>query len=61
MIKKLRDILNSYTDEELKDVDLYVNLNEEIQVILVNEFCVDLITETAEIIVNDKISKERCD
>ena len=60
MIKKLKDILNTYSDDELNDMTLWVNAYDEVKSIIIDEdFCLDLITDDAEIKVNNKIEKER--
>ena len=58
MLNKLRDILNTYTDEELKELDLWVDSGYKIEQIIVDEFGLNLITNNAEIKINDFISKE---
>lgn len=57
MLNKLRDILNTYTDEELEDIDLWINSTYEIGQIIVDEFGINLITNNAEVKVNEFISK----
>lgn len=58
MIKKLKDILNTYTDKELEEMILWINSSEELSNIIVNETDIDLITDDAEIKINDAITKE---
>ena len=58
MLNKLRDILNTYTDEELKELDLWVDSSYKIEQIIVDEFGLNLITNNAEVKINDFISKE---
>ena len=58
MLNKLKDILNTYTDEELKELDLWVNSSHEVNQIIVDEYNIDLITKNAEVKVNESISKE---
>ena len=59
MLKKLKDILNTYTDEELNDMTLWVNAYNEVESIIIDkDFCLNLITDSAEIKVNNKIEKE---
>lgn len=43
MIKKLKDILNTYTDEELKDMELWVNSNGTVENIIVDDYSINLI------------------
>ena len=58
MLNKLKDILNTYTDEELKELDLWVDSSYKIEQIIVDEFGLNLITNNAEVKINDFISKE---
>ena len=59
MIKALNWLLNSYTDEELEDMELWVDSYVNVTNILINNNNIDLITASAEIKVNDLITKER--
>lgn len=59
MIKALKWILNSYTDEELEDMDLWVDSYVNVTNILINNNSIDLITASAEVKVNDLVTKER--
>lgn len=43
MIKKLKDILNTYTDEELKGMELWVNSNGTVENIIVDDYSINLI------------------
>ena len=45
MLKKLKAILNSYTDEELEKMDLWVNSTECAIAMLVDDNDIDLITK----------------
>ena len=58
MLNKLRDILNTYTDEELKELDLWVDSSYEVNQIIVDDYNIDLITNNAEVKVNDFVEKE---
>ena len=58
MIKKLKDILNTYSDEELEEMILWINSSDELANIIVSETDIDLITDDAEIRVNNMIEKE---
>lgn len=46
MIKKLRDILNTYTDEELEELELWINSNDGVGKIIVDDHSIDLIEES---------------
>lgn len=58
MIIKLRDILNTYTDEELKDMDLWINSDNVVDSILIDKDSINLITTDTEIKLNGFITKE---
>lgn len=59
MLKKLKDILNKYTDEKLNGMGLWINSNDMVSNILIDENNIDMITADAEIKINDFITKER--
>lgn len=59
MIKALKWILNSYTDEELEDMELWIDSYINVTNILINNNNIDLITASAEVKVNDLVTKER--
>lgn len=58
MLKKLRDILNTYTDEELEDMTLWINDTAELKYILFDDDSISLITNGTEIKVNGYITQE---
>lgn len=58
MLNKLKDILNTYTDEELKELDLWINSSNMIKQIIVDDYNIDLITNDAYVKINDFVSKE---
>lgn len=58
MLNKLRDILNTYTDEELEDMTLWINDTSELKYILFNDDSISLITNGIEIKVNGYIEQE---
>ena len=58
MITKLKDILNTYTDEELKDMEIWINSDNVIDSILIDKDSINLITTSIEIKLNDFITKE---
>lgn len=59
MLKKLKDILNTYTDTELEDIDLWVNFDFKVESILVDEYSINLLSEDAEIKINNLVEKEQ--
>lgn len=58
MLIRLKYLLNSYSDEKLDEMQLWVNSSDEISNILVDEWSIDLITEDATIEVNEATTKE---
>lgn len=58
MLIKLKKILNTYQDDELALIDLWVDYNLCIEAIIVDENNIHLITEKAEIKINGRIEKE---
>lgn len=58
MLKRLKAVLNAYTDDELEKMDLWVNSTECAVAILVDDNDIDLITNSAEIKINGRITKE---
>ena len=58
MLNKLRDILNTYTDEELKELELWIDSTYKIEQIIVDDYNIVLITNNAEVKVNDFVEKE---
>ena len=49
MIKKLRDILNTYTEEELEELDLWINSSVEVEQIIIDGYSIDLITKDTKV------------
>ena len=58
MLNKLKDILNTYTDEELKELDLWINSSYELKQIIFDDCSIDLITDSVDVVINGSISKE---
>ena len=58
MLKRLKAVLNLYTDDELEKMDLWVNSTECAVAMLVDDNDIDLITNSAEIKINGRITKE---
>lgn len=61
MLTKLKRILNTYTEEELNNIDLWINSDDRIEQILISDFSIDLITNRAEVLIDGFIDKERKD
>lgn len=59
MLNRLKKILNTYTDKELEGIDLWINSNEYLDTIIIDDTNINLITSDAEIKVNDMIDKEQ--
>ena len=49
MLKKLKDILNTYTYEELEEMELWVNSSWTIDKFIIDEHGIDLITDSMRI------------
>ena len=58
MLKRLKAVLNAYTDDELEEMNLWINSTECAVAILADDNDIDLITNSAEIKINDRITKE---
>lgn len=58
MLKKLKEILNAYTEEELDGIDLWIDSESEVKAILIDDNSIDLITANASIKINDLEIKE---
>jgi len=58
VLKQLKGILNSYSDEELEDIGLWINSSLEVGYILVNKNNIDLLTNTIEIKIGGNIEQE---
>ena len=58
MLKRLKAVLNAFTDDELEKMDLWVNSTECAVAMLVDDNDIDLITNSAEIKINGRITKE---
>ena len=58
MLKRLKAVLNAYTDDELEKMDLWVNSTECAVAMLVDDNDIDLITNSAEVKINSRITKE---
>ena len=52
---KLKRILNAIPDEELKDMELWINAEVEIKAIVVEENAISLITEGKDLRINNMI------
>lgn len=58
MIKKLRDILNTYTDDELDELDIWIDSRTKVDSIWVEEYNITLITDEASVDINNYTDKE---
>lgn len=45
MLKKLREILNTYYNEELEEMELWVNSSWQIDKIIIDDHSIDLVTD----------------
>lgn len=58
MIKKLKDILNTYTDNELEELDLWIDSRTKVDSIWVENYNINLITDEAKVEINNSLDKE---
>ena len=58
MLKKLKDILNSYTDNELEELDLWIDSRTKVDSIWVEDYNINLITDEAKVEINNSFDKE---
>ena len=49
MLTKLKHILNTYTDKELEEMELWVNSDFQIDKMIIDEYSIDLIQENSDI------------
>ena len=55
ILKKLKYILNSYTDKELEDIDLWIDNSRNIEVIALDDNSISLITSTDLLKIDNKM------
>lgn len=58
MLKQLKGILNSYSNEELDNMGLWINSSIEVSYILINKNNIDLLTEDIEIKIGGNTEQE---
>lgn len=58
MIKKLKDILNTYNDDELEDLDIWIDSKTKVDSIWIEEYNINLITDEAKVEINNCLDKE---
>lgn len=58
MLLTLKRLLNIYSDDEIKEMDLWINSDEMIESIIIDGGSIDLITDSSEIKIDDYITKE---
>lgn len=58
MLRQLKYLLNSYNDEKLDKMLLWINSNSEVSNIIVNKEDIDFVTEDFEIKVKIMFDKE---
>lgn len=58
MLKKLKDILNTYTDNELEELDLWIDSKTKVDSIWVEDYNINLITDEAKVEINNSLDKE---
>lgn len=58
MLKKLKDILSTYTDNELEELDLWIDSRTKVDSIWVEDYNINLITDEAKVEINNSLDKE---
>ena len=51
---RLKKVLNSIDDEDLKEMDLYIDCDSGVQMIAIEENAITLVTDTHKLKINDK-------
>lgn len=51
---RLKKVLNSIDDEDLKEMDLYIDCDSGVQMVAVEENAITLVTDTHKLKINDK-------
>ena len=55
MLLKIKRVLNTYTDDELKETALWINNEDIISMIVIEKSSITLVTNKSELKINDKI------
>jgi hypothetical protein len=58
VLKKLKAILNTYTDNELEELDLWIDSRTKVDSIWVEDYNINLITDEAKVEINNSLDKE---
>ena len=51
---RLKKVLNSIDDEDLKEMDIYIDCDSGVQMIAIEENAITLVTDTHKLKINDK-------
>lgn len=51
---RLKKVLNSIDDEDLKEMDLYIDCDSGVQMVAVEENAITLVTDTHKLKIDDK-------
>lgn len=51
---RLKKVLNSIDDEDLKDMDLYIDCESGVQMVAIEENAITLVTNTHKLKIDDK-------
>ena len=54
MLNKLKKILNAYSNEELDEMNFWINSSKEVSSIIIDSNSIDIITEDANVEINGK-------
>lgn len=53
-IIRLKKILNTFTDKELEEIELWIDNDEEIDIIAIDKNAINLVTDKAKLKINGK-------
>ena len=56
---KLKEILNTYKDKELKEIELWIDNSKSIEVIAIDENAISLITDSKLLKIDEKEKREK--
>ena len=58
MLKKIRDVLNTYSDSQLEEMDLWVDCKAIINYMMIQDDNIVLLTDEAKIKIDDYVEQE---
>lgn len=57
-LRKLKDVLNTYTDSELEEMQIWINCSDLVNYFLIDKNYINLITDNKEIKIGGYIEQE---